>query len=462
MNNETTPDVTADAGYAWPARRTRLGEGFYLLAYVAVLAIPYGLAFTVSAEHRPLFQALVTLLNLCGLAALLLQFPLAARSRSLAQTMGIDQAMVIHRKAGELIAIFFFLHPFLIVLPRLLVAPQLAFADVWTAFTAGNVRTGLYAWMFLLVWALVAWSRRKAGLSYEAWRLSHSLGFAAVAILATLHVITVGRHGQAQAWFNGVWIAGCTLAVALVANGLFVRPGLWRRRPFKVVQVTRAGASDWELEIEKDSDFPFAFDAGQFVWLTTSRLPWLRVEHPFSIASSPMAGARLKFVIRQLGDYTASLGRLRPGQRVLVDGPFGIFTLAGRRGRGLAFIAGGCGIGPVLGIIRSLRDQAEGRPIRLLYGNRSADQLVCQDELREIERQLPDFRQVIALENADPVATHTGLIDEQALAMVLPEGAAKNWLVFVCGPPVMARRTVRTLRRMGFPRRAIVYEQFSF
>ena len=463
MSGEKPAVAVADTAEIWPSRRLRLGSSGYLLIYLLALAVPYVLALSISVQHRALYQSIVTLLNVCGLAALLLQFPLASRSRSLARTMGVDQAMVIHRKVGELLAIFFFLHPFLILLPRFLLAPQRAWPDVWSTFTAANVHTGLYAWSILIVWALVAWSRRKAGLSYESWRLSHSVGFATVAILATLHAIKVGRHGQAQEWFNWLWIGLCTLAVALVLYGLLIRPLLWKRHPFRVRQVLKAGASDWELEIEQDGDFPFEFEAGQFVWMTTSSAaPWLRTEHPFSIASAPSEAGRLRFIIRQLGDFTAALGNLRPGQRVLVDGPFGVFTLAGRRGRGLAFIAGGAGIGPILGILRSLREQRESRPIRLLYGNRSADQMVAQSEITAMAAALPDFRQILALERPDPIAQHVGFINRTMIEAALPPEALRHWLVFVCGPPAMVQAVVKSLRAMGFARSSIIYEQLGF
>lgn len=462
MGIQATSGQTVGRKYVWPSGRARTSERSYLLIYILVLVIPYAVAATINVQHRAMFQSAVTLLNVCGLAALMLQFPLASRSRALARSMGIDQAMVIHRKAGEALAIFFLLHPFLILLPRFLIAPHGAWSDVWTTITAGNIQTGLYAWAILIVWTLVAWSRRKAGLSHEAWRLTHSLGFAAVAVLATLHAIKVGRHGQAQHWFNWMWISLCAMAVTLVLHAQFIRPGLWKRKPFRVVRVSKVGASDWELEIEREGVFDFEFDAGQFVWLTTNRLPWLRVEHPFSIASSPAAGSNLKFIIRELGDFTRSLGGLRSGQRVFVDGPYGIFTLAGRRAQGLAFIAGGAGIGPILGIIRSLKDQCETRPIRLLYGNRSVDQLVCQDELKNIEIELADFRQIVALECADPAAQHVGFFDQGMISAVLPPDSKRHWLVFVCGPPVMVRAVVSTLRNMGFSRRSIVYEQLGF
>jgi predicted ferric reductase len=283
-----------------------------------------------------------------------------------------------------------------------------------------------------------------------------------VAILATLHAITVGRHGQAQPWFNWLWIGLCTVSVAVVAYGLFIRPFLWLRHPFRVRQIVKAGASDWELEIEKDGDFPFEFDAGQFIWLTTSTQPWHRTEHPFSIASSPAEAPRLKFIIRQLGDFTASLGNLRVGQRVLVDGPFGVFTLAGRSARGVAFIAGGAGIGPILGILRSLRDHGEARPIRLLYGNRTVEQMVSQEEISAMTSQLADFQQILALERADPRAHHVGFIDQKLISNALPADAQRHWLVFVCGPPVMVKAVVKTLRKLGYPRRSIIYEQLGF
>ena len=163
-------------------------------------------------------------------------------------------------------------------------------------------------------------------MSYEAWRISHGLGLIAVAILATWHAVTVGRHGVYNLWFDVMWITLCAVAVSTVAYTYFVRPVLQQRRPFKIVGLQKEGSSDWGLTIEKDGDFDFDFDGGQFVWINTSGNPYNRKEHPFSIASSPASLPKVEFLIRAAGDYTSNLDQLKPGQRVFVDGPHGAFT----------------------------------------------------------------------------------------------------------------------------------------
>ena len=122
-------------------------------------------------------------------------------------------------------------------------------------------------------------------MSYEAWRISHGVGAIAFIILATDHVITVGRHGHYDEWLDWVWIALCAIAVSALLFTYFIRPRIQARKPFKVVSCEKAGRSDWCLTLEKDGEFDFDFEAGQFVWLNTSGNPYYRTEHPFSIAS---------------------------------------------------------------------------------------------------------------------------------------------------------------------------------
>jgi predicted ferric reductase len=260
-----------------------------------------------------------------------------------------------------------------------------------------------------------------------------------------------------------MWIALCTVAVSTVAYTYFVRPVLQKRRPFKIVGLQKEGASDWSLTIEKDGDFDFDFDGGQFVWINTSGNPFNRKEHPFSIASSPASLPQLSFLIREAGDYTSNLDQLRAGQRVYVDGPHGAFTLTGRKAAGIALIAGGCGIAATLGILRQTRDIDDSRPVRLVYGNRIAEEFVFQDEIRAIGEQLADFKQVLAVEEpADGSDAYCGQIDNALLEQTFDTDDRAQWVYYVCGSEGMVVAVVKNLRRMGIPEKQILYEQLAF
>jgi len=462
MNNANVERGTI---HMWPVSRRRMSERTSLVLYWIAILIPVILSLAVVYQWNHVFASLVSVLNVLFFSMLLAQFALASRGRWLYGLIGIDQSMSLHRRVGEWIAIFFFLHPFLIILPRLWFAPALAWSDVWLSFTQASVATGVYAWMILIVWTLISIVRSKGGLSFEAWRYSHTIGFGAVAILGVLHAIDVGRHGQLQPLFNWIWILGGGAAVATAFWGLTGRPLALTRTSFKLISVRKVSASDWEIVLENDQGLPFHFDAGQFAWIGTSRHAWKRDEHPFSIASAPSELPLMRFVIRGLGDFTHELERLKRGQRVRVDGPYGNFSLSGRSARGIMMIAGGAGIAPMLGLLRDLSPQQAELPIRLLYGNRSAAQLVAQDEIKIMETQLSDFRQVVALEQrTDALAGfHHGRLDVDFLASQLPpKSEVAEWLIFVCGPPVMVENVVASLTALEVPRKAVIFEEFGF
>lgn len=388
---------------------------------------------------------------------------MAGRLRAVSQFAGTDNSMRIHRRAGEIIALFFFLHPFLIVLPRFWLAPQLALDDLWLTLSQSEAATGTYAWTLMGVFVLVAMYKDKLKLSYEAWRISHAIALMAVAILATIHAVTVGRHGVYNSWFDAMWILMCTAAVSTVAYTFFVRPFLQKRRPFKIVEVKKEGSRDWGLTIEKDGDFDFDFSGGQFVWLNTTGNPFSIREHPFSIASSPTALPKVSFVIRELGDYTSKLDRLQPGQRVYVDGPYGDFTLHDRKASGIAFVAGGCGIAAAMGVLRHLCDTGTDLPVRLIYGNRNMDEMIFQDEMVEIGSKLPNFKQVVVLADAaDHECVYQGVVDKEILAKTFDSEDRADWIYYVCGPELMVESVVKSLGQLGIPNKRILRERLSF
>jgi predicted ferric reductase len=434
-----------------------------LLVYFSIAILPYLYSLTQDLERRGLYATIIGALSIAGLMAMLLQYALSGRVQSVTQYAGIDNGMRIHRKAGQIIALFFFLHPFLIILPRVFIAPQLVVDDLWLMFAGPVAQTGLYAWAIMSVWVLLAIFRDKLPISYETWRVSHGLGLIAVAILATWHAVTVGRHGVYNIWFDVMWIALCSVAVSTVAYTYFVRPVLQKRRPFKIVSLQKEGADDWGLIIEKDGDFEFEFDGGQFAWINTSGNPFNRKEHPFSIASSPASLPQVSFLIREAGDYTSNLEQLQPGQRVFLDGPHGAFTLTGRKAAGVALIAGGCGIAATLGILRQSRDIGDSRSIRLVYGNRIAEQFVFQDEINTIGEELRDFEQILALEEPSEGSTaYCGQIDSKLLAQTFDVENRADWIYYVCGSQRMVEAVVKTLRQMDIPEKQILYEQLAF
>ena len=431
--------------------------------YVALVAVPWLLGLrSAHLPYRNLYTELVTILTLVGMAMLLAQFFLSGRIDPMARLTGVDEGLTWHRKMGEALALLFFLHPFLIHAPRFLLSKGFALAELWSMFSQPLVRTGLYAWGALITLVLVSMYRARTGLSYEAWRLSHGLAATAVAILATDHAMSVGRHVAFDLWFKSFWFGACAVAVGALVYSYLLRPLMRWRRPFRIVSCKAAGRSDWLLTIEKAGNFPFSFEAGQFAWLNIGNNPFSLIEHPFSIASAPSHLPRLQFIIRALGDFTGRLGDYRPGQRVYLDGPHGSFTLRQSGAQGLMFIAGGAGIGPILGLLRHLAASGDTRPVRLIYGNQTLDQMVAQEEIAGFSRHL-DFAQMLAVIEPPPGFTgHHGVIDRALLMDSVTPKDRPYWDHFICGPPRMVTAVADHLRALAVPVNRIIYEQLAF
>jgi NAD(P)H-flavin reductase len=185
-------------------------------------------------------------------------------------------------------------------------------------------------------------------------------------------------------------------------------------------------------------------------------------ENPFSISSAPAARPEIQFVIKEVGDMTRRLGEVTPGTAAYLDGPHGNLILEGRTGKGVALIAGGVGIAPLLSIARQLDVEGDPRPMILLYGNRVADQVVYEDEFTRLA--LRQATQVIHVLSEPPSGWEgmTGQIGRDTIEKVFAFAGATVWLYLVCGPPAMLDAVEDALIALGVPARQIVSERFYY
>lgn len=433
------------------------------LAYLCLLSFPLLATTAVNMQEKTLYASFLVLFNCVAMALFFLQFPLVGRLKGVGVFANINWSMFLHRRVGKWLAVIFLLHPVLILAPRFLVSFDTGMQSLVAAIQARQLLTGIIAWLALLLWVLLAVLRDRLSMSYEVWRLTHVLGFVGIAALATLHVTTVGSHGQYETWFNGLWWSLFALSVGIVAYNYLVKPRALQAHPFTLVSVEAVSSRDWQLTIEQPAGADFDFEPGQFVWLNTDAAGAGK-DHPFSIASSRASLPRLSFLIRGLGDFTRTLDQLQVGQQVYVDGPYGSISLAdASRASAILLIAGGAGIGPLLSMVRGLAEQGDARPVRLIYGNGQLDQMVLQDEIATLETQMPDFRQqLVCLQACDRAGVYQGVIDRSVIERTMGSQAPANWVVYLCGPEAMITAASGSLKEIGIPRRNVHYEQLSF
>lgn len=116
--------------------------------------------------------------------------------------------------------------------------------------------------------------------------------------------------------------------------------------------------------------------AGQFVWRFLDGPGWTR-GHPYSVSAAP-DGRSLRLTAAHLGDGSARLAALRPGTRVLVEGPYGRLHDGVRGRRKVLLLGAGIGIAPLRALLEALPQQPGDVTIVQPAGSR--EQLLLAEE----------------------------------------------------------------------------------
>jgi predicted ferric reductase len=309
-------------------------------------------------------------------------------------------------------------------------------ATVGTAFLLGVVAT-----------SLVIVRRR---LSYEWWYAVHLLAYGGIA-LAWFHQIPTGNelvldHTAADYW-RALYVA--TIVVLVVFRVLVPLAAALRYR-LRVAEVTREAPDVVSLRITGRNLDRLRAHAGQFfVWRFLDGKRW-RSAHPFSLSAAP-DGRSLRITVKALGDHSGKLGELRPGTRVLAEGPFGVFTERARRRDKAVLIAGGIGITPVRALLETMRGN-----LVVLYRAISEADVIFRDEL---DRLAESRGAIVHYVLGDHRGDGADLLSPAHLRELVPDIEERD--VFLCGPPAMTDVLAENVRGARVPRRHIHTERFA-
>lgn len=130
----------------------------------------------------------------------------------------------------------------------------------------------------------------------------------------------------------------------------------------------------------------------------------------------------------------------------------------------LAF-AGGSGITPVLGILRTVLAEEPRSSVTLVYGNRSANAIMFREDLEDLKnRHLGRLSLVHVLESdGQEIDLFAGRIDGAKCDALFSRwiDVARADLAFICGPEPMMLAVADALKRHGMAEDRISYELFA-
>lgn len=236
------------------------------------------------------------------------------------------------------------------------------------------------------------------------------------------------------------------------------------RQSLRIAQVIDRGPNAKTFVFESADGKPLAFfRAGQYLSLSLS-IGGSRITRPYSICSSPKQASegRYEITVKEVPDGFASgymLANWKVGAVVEASGPQGAFHYEGLRdARRIVGVAGGSGITPFLSMARALRDGTEDFELTILYGSRSAADILFRDELDSIAASCPKVKIVHVLSDAGEEGFERGYITADLIGKHAGSG---RYGVFMCGPRAMYSFLDGELPKLRLPRKDVRRELFG-
>ncbi len=305
---------------------------------------------------------------------------------------------------------------------------------------------GLGIMCFIGVISLRAIRRR---LRRETWWMIHLYMYLALA-LSFAHVLALGPSFVGHPLTRVVWSVAWAASAGLVLGYRFGLPLLRSMRYRLVVaEVRPEGPGVVSVICSGRNLGKLPVSGGQFFsWrFLTPRL--CLQSHPYSLSALPQP-PYLRLTVKAVGDHSAELATLKPGTKVMIEGPYGAFTrYAQQRPRAL-MIAAGIGVTSLRSLLEDL--PADAAPVVLMRASREED-LVLRAEMADLVRHRRG-RLTELVGHRDQAG-----LTSQSLPRLVPDLRKRD--VYVCGPEGFVTSVVALVQSLGVPDEAIHHEAYA-
>ena len=207
----------------------------------------------------------------------------------------------------------------------------------------------------------------------------------------------------------------------------------------------------------------------------------------YSMANYPAEGDRFMLTVRIVtppfkpkpevgfqnvmpGIASSYIFTLKPGDKVIMSGPYGDFHPIFDSKKEMIWIGGGAGMAPLRAQIMHMTKtlQCRDREMHFFYGARSLSEVFYLEDFLAIEKEFPNFHFHLALDSPDPVADEAGVkYTAGVVASVLRDTylaqheAPEDCEYYMCGPKMMSETVNQVLYSLGVDRESIHYDDFG-
>jgi predicted ferric reductase len=295
-----------------------------VIAYVIIVISPL-LLVTALGLHSPneLPYEIARSFALSAFAILCLQPVLTARLKWIERPFGMDILSRFHKIMGVFVTFLLLSHPPLLVLGGGGLELITSFSQAW------YIWLGKIGLLVLLAHTYLSVFSSRVGLTFEQWRRIHYVLAPLIIILVFVHSWETGDDLK-DPEVRGLWIVLLLTFFSAYVYHKVLKPRVLSRRPYQVVEVKQEIHNVWTVKMAPpEGSLPHDYLPGQFHFVTFYRGGNLPVEeHHWTISSSPAQKEFISSTIKESGDFTSTIGLTKPGDKAVIEGPFGRFSYA--------------------------------------------------------------------------------------------------------------------------------------
>ena len=425
---------------------TGLGLGFTLTVQITTLT---------SGDFADIYAIITTISRffaLTGSYLSIIGLLLIARIPWVENALGHDRLVVWHRKAMPYALYMITLHVLLVALGYAGSEGKVIVHELWVMVTTYPWMLPAFVGFILLILAgITSYKQVRSQIKYETWWVIHLYTYLGVALSFMHQILTGGMfisHPLNRAYWIGLYVA---VLLAIVTWRIALPTYRSLRHNLVISRIENEGPGVVSIYVSGKEISKLRAQGGQFFnWRFLTKDRW-HESHPFSLSAAPTDN-ELRFTVKALGDSSQSIEKIPIGTRVIIEGPYGIFTRdMASQFKHVTLIGGGVGITPLRAIIEEIPDSTT---IDVIYRARDESDLVLKDELDK----LASTRGIRVNYLVGPRTLFP--INQFTIKKYAPRFADSD--VYVCGPQTLIDAVVDACKEAGIPKNRIHHEAFLY
>ncbi len=249
-----------------------------------------------------------------------------------------------------------------------------------------------------------------------------------------------------------------------------------------------AYSMDYDKDIDKDLIGPEYLPAwekfGLFSLKSVVKEPTIRA---YSMANYPAEGDRIMLTVRiatppfkpkpevgfqevPTGVASSYIFSLKPGDKVIMSGPYGEFHPIFDSKKEMIWVGGGAGMAPLRAQIMHMTKtlNTRDREMHYFYGARALNEVFYLQDFLSLEKEFPNFHFHLALDRPDPAADAAGVkytpgfVHNVMYETYLKDHEAPEDIeYYMCGPGPMSKAVTGMLDNLGVDPASIMYDNFG-